>query len=510
MSFEKKIAGATLASFGSKVVTLILNLTLIPVLTGALGNDQAGIWLLVGQSAAFLGLLDFGLTPTFSRRIAFAAGSGEAHDDNSQVANLIALGKRLYLLVALAILLIGFPLGGLALKSLAGNVANAPPILLIWLLICLGNAINTFNSIWGAVMVGLGHVASFSWYSAVVQGISLLAYLIVVAAGGGLMGLACCQVGSAILMGIGGRLVLSRRAPEVLRAKGNYKVAPAAGMLQVAFRYWLTCLGAFLILKTDQYFIAKYQGPGSIPAYQGAYLLFNNVYLVAVTFSTLTSSFVSQAWSAGETSVVREIVIRNARIGMCICVCGIYSILAAAPAIFMVWLGDASFVGFPVLGCFAVMILLEAHHVILAESSRATENEVFVYSALGAGALNVVATAFLGARYGLFGIALGTVIAQVLTNNWFVPWMSLRRLAISWKDYQANALKGPFIMLAISGLMLLVGQYFSLQGWFAISYAAATTSLMLLWIFLRWEKPFSMQLAESVPILRKWVASSRI
>ncbi|OYU44409.1 MAG: hypothetical protein CFE44_13120, partial [Burkholderiales bacterium PBB4] len=211
MSFEKKFAGATVASFGSKVVTLVLNLVMIPVLTKSLGSDQAGVWLLVGQSAAFLGLLDFGLTPTISRRIAFAAGSGLAQDSCRQVADLIALGKRLFLMVGLAILIIGFPLGGLGLRSLTAGISSGPSILLIWLVICIGNALNTFNSIWGAVMVGLGHVAAFSWYSAVVQGVSLLAYLTVAALGGGLMGLACCQVGSAILLGVGGRLILSRR-----------------------------------------------------------------------------------------------------------------------------------------------------------------------------------------------------------------------------------------------------------------------------------------------------------
>ena len=508
MSFEKKIAGATIASFGSKAVTLVLNLVLIPVLTKSLGSDQAGIWLLVGQSAAFLGLLDFGLTPTFSRRIAFAAGSGMAEKSRQQVVDLIALGKRLFFIVGIAILLIGFPLGGLGLNSLTGGAAQGHSILLVWFVICVGNALNTFNSVWGAVMVGLGHVAAFSWYSAVVQGISLLAYLIVAWLGGSLMGLACCQVGSAILLGVGGRLILSRKAPEILAAKGDPKEAPSNGMIQVAFRYWLTCLGAFLILKTDQYFIASYKGAGSIPAYQGAYLLFNNVYIVAVMFSTLASSFVSQAWSAGDSTVVRGLVIRNARIGMCVCVCGIYAILSSAPALFNAWLGEGAFVGYPVLGCFSLMILLETHHVILAESSRATENEVFVYSALGAGIINIGATAFLGAKFGLVGIAAGTVIAQVLTNNWFVPWMSLKRLAIKWDDYTTNALKTPFLLLLTCASLLLLKQYLAYQGWMAIAYAFVTTSVMMLWVFLRWEKDFTIHMVEALPVFRKWFASS--
>lgn len=43
-------------------------------------------------------------------------------------------------------------------------------------------------------------------------------------------------------------------------------------------------------------------------------------------------------------------------------------------------------------------------------------------------------------KFGLLGVALGTLIAQLLTNNWYVSFVSLRVLKIPFADYSARVL----------------------------------------------------------------------
>ncbi len=53
---------------------------------------------------------------------------------------------------------------------------------------------------------------------------------------------------------------------------------------------------------------------------------------------------------------------------------------------------------------------------------------------------------------GIPGLAIGTMIAQLVTNNWYTVYVNLKRTAIKFKEYQRNILV-PF---SIFGLLLLL------------------------------------------------------
>jgi O-antigen/teichoic acid export membrane protein len=42
--------------------------------------------------------------------------------------------------------------------------------------------------------------------------------------------------------------------------------------------------------------------------------------------------------------------------------------------------------------------------------------------------LNVLLSVLLAKEYGLIGIAMGTLIAHIITNNWFTPYWFYRNL----------------------------------------------------------------------------------
>jgi hypothetical protein len=81
------------------------------------------------------------------------------------------------------------------------------------------------------------------------------------------------------------------------------------------------------------------------------------------------------------------------------------------------------------------MMTLETHHVAHASLTMASGHIPFVRIALVAGVLNLVFSLMLVRWFGLLGIALGTMTAQMLTNNWYAPHVSLRRLGIGASSY---------------------------------------------------------------------------
>ena len=102
------------------------------------------------------------------------------------------------------------------------------------------------------------------------------------------------------------------------------------------------------------------------------------------------------------------------------------------------------------------MLLLEAQHVIFASAARSTEDEVYALWALGAGVLNLLLTWILVQRLGLLGVALGTLLAQITTNNWYAVVHPMSRLQISFATYAGRVLLPLAILAVVAAIPLAI------------------------------------------------------
>src|SRR5436853_6909490 len=103
MSVTRRIAFGAAATWFSRGVTILLGLVLMPVLFRTLPKEELGVWLLLGQSWAALGIFDLGFGVTLIRRIAFAKAMRDASlkaswssETGRELADLIATGRRVY------------------------------------------------------------------------------------------------------------------------------------------------------------------------------------------------------------------------------------------------------------------------------------------------------------------------------------------------------------------------------------------------------------------------------
>ena len=98
------------------------------------------------------------------------------------------------------------------------------------------------------------------------------------------------------------------------------------------------------------------------------------------------------------------------------------------------------------------MLLLETHHRVHATVIMARGELVFHWIALTAGLLNLVISLILMRFWGLLGVALGTMLAQMLTNNWFVPYYSARSLGFSVPRYLKRVLLPLGVLMVVATL----------------------------------------------------------
>ena len=470
MSITKRILFGAAASWFSRASTIVLGLVLMPILFRHLPKEELGIWLLLGQSWAAMGILDLGFGPTLTRRIALTKGKSGS-DPNSllssesltEIADLVASGQRIYRFMALGVFIVSWALGFFYLQHLELHELDRSTVWAAWTILCACQALTVWATVWNCLLQGVGYVGWDAIITSVVSALMLIGQIVAVLVGGRLIALAVIAASSALFQRGIIRWFAKKQRPELFSLNGEWNPKVLKGMRGLAFRAWLTGLGTVLVFNTDGMFIASATSSDQIPAYRAAFLVVLNLHMLACVFGLSSSVFVSHLWQAGELSEVQRIVERNLRLGLSIMLSGGAAILAAGPSLFDVWLRPGNYAGSGVLAIFVVLFVLEQQTFVISTASRATEHEAFAGWLMAGGFLKIGLAPVLLKFCGLRGLALGTLIAQLLTAHWFVPWCGLRRLRYGLRRYMSSVAL-PAIVVLVSAVTLCFGTVKFLGG----------------------------------------------
>lgn len=484
-SVSRRITAGTVGGgllVATTIVTAIIHYKLV---IGLLPRELAGVWLLFWSFGSYLAFFDLGIGPTLSREIAFLAAD---KDRLPAVADLAATCLRIYLCVAALLLAAAILAGWILLPTLKLQTISSADALLAWGLFAAGACVNLLGNLFFSVLTGEGQVAT----ERLTRAFSMLVWLALssyaLMAGHGLTGVALAWLVNAFMGRALAMAVLKLRVPGLYLSQGRWRFDVARRLANPSARWALTQLGALLILQTANVMIAWNLGPAAIPSYEAASRVIMAVGMIALLSTNASVPFYSRAFAANDIAGLRSLLYRNVHQGLLTMAAAIAVLGAFAPDLFSTWLGHGNFVGYTVLMAMAVMMTLEIHHVAHASLTMASGHIPFVRAAIIAGVLNLVFSLVLVRYLGLMGIALGTMAAQMLTNNWYAPYVSLRRLGIGIGSYLRVIVPRFLGLLALFGCieaalaLMLHGQAAPLRlavgvGGAAVLYLALTRFL---------------------------------
>lgn len=437
---EKKIlSGAvsglvfTLASIGSAVVQLRLVVEYLPM-------ELAGIWLVFLAFGTYIGFLDLGLGPTLSREIGFFLGNQSDPSSRRQhIADLIATCHRAFFIIALIVFICGVLLGLLFLRALT-TPEHYETVRLAWGIFALGGALNIVGGSSFAILYGLGEVA----LERIIRAASLLTGLalayIALAEGWGIVGLSITWALQNLISRLAATWILHKRHSEYAEYYGVARMAILRKLVGPSLKWAATSLGAILILQSHNIIIAATLGPSAIPQYEAIIKIAVAMMTLSLLLVTSSSPFISQRYAAHDLDAVHVMLMRNIRVSVAsMLIVGIF-VARYASDIVVLWLGPNAFAGYGVVWILLLMVLLETHHVAFAAAAMAAGKMAFAGAALLAGVLTIILSSALALNYGLVGVAAGVLLAQLLTNNWYAPYVSFRFFKLERNEYARGVL----------------------------------------------------------------------
>ena len=403
----------TLAQSAPVVTGFVFSFILAPVMISRLGLAQFGIWAVTGALAQYIRLLDLGIMSSLARFVALydAEGNRRAIEETVAIGLVAALavGGVTFVLAIVAAPWVSDVLGVLGPGDMRIVLISTAGISLSFLL----------GAVLSAVPVGLrrmgppnlaatgGNVANFAFsLAALAISTNLTTYA--------LANLLAAVVG--IVLAIIALLVVWSRPLMSLPSLPH-----ARGLLSFGVKSQLVNLAQLVNVQTDKLIIAAMLGPRTA----GAYEIGNRVVQGALSLGLMTLAALIPTATADLVKRGKEVIgeyfarytVRSLAIGWPL----LGALCVSAPYLLLAWLGEV-----PNDGAAIILLLSVAFAVSLATGVAMTlvvsdgHPGLVAQTATLVVVLNVAATLVAAPIFGLWGVLVATVLAEVIASAVFI------------------------------------------------------------------------------------------
>lgn len=446
----RKFTPALVTEYFRFFLSIVIVVFLTPYFLKTLGNIQFGIWVTLSSLVGYFGVLDLGLggamPKLFAEQLALKDFEKLAHLFSTLFFLLLAAGG----LLLFSIFLFSLPLENFL--NIPGEyfLVGQTTLVLLSAAFSLSFIANIFYSfLFGASLL---HVSNLIGIFSLLLLASLNVFLL--QKGFGLPGIATANL---IVNGVGLLLAwvcIKKRHPAIsIRWKFFDK-----RILQTAVSLSLYVLvgnvAVRVISSTDNMVISKFLGIQYVAAYAIAFRLCSLASNFVFSFTKIFLPNFSGLQATKDFSALRELFLRCSQIAVSIGVACSIVLFFFGERIIRLWTGPDSFAGQPTLYTLATLLLTQpaiqmGTTTLLGLGKIKVSTTLIVVEAL----INLALSIFLVRKVGVWGVALGTLSAQLLTNFWFIPYYTTKQIEGNFFAYLQKVFL-PSWMLALPSIVL--------------------------------------------------------
>ncbi|MGZ4333565.1 MAG: lipopolysaccharide biosynthesis protein [Gaiellaceae bacterium] len=463
-----------LGVYGVYAAAIVSGLVVTPVVVHAVGKPAYGAWTFIGAVTIYLSILDFGVGPAIVRFGAEARGRGAAGDVNE----IASTGLALYAAIGLLTL----PLG-LAMAWIVPWAAHVPhhlawdsrvATLLIVLSLALRFPLGLFNNLLVAQqrwdLQNLGNFVSTVLYAALVA--TLLPH------GGGIVLLAGLTLATALLRLTLPLLWLRRELPGLRVRRRFVSRARLRELTLFGSSNFLVHISQKIVFSTDVIVVGIVLGTTPAAVYGVPAKLFALVFGVGTAVTTLMFPAFAELEGAGASDRQRRLLLAGLRGGTALMLVLALPLLMIPDLLIRGWIGGGFHGSYAVMAILAGVALVHQPLYVLTQFliARGLQRPIAVVSIVTTGA-NLVLSFALAWSVGIWGVALSTLLTDVLMFLWVVP-----RIAAPAARTSSRALYAAIARPVVPGLAAAVVVFGVVARWLTPASLVSLAPLGAVWV----------------------------
>lgn len=473
------ILRSILSNWVALAVTAGVSLVMTPLLIHGLGNFYFGLWILVGSLVDYYGLLDVGIRTTLQRFVARLKGQDDRAALNETFATgLAATGAVSLLIFALTAGLAAFP------AHAWFGIEDGARVLFRQLVLSLGVTVGITvpARLLGAYLCGLQRFDLYNLAVIVTTLLRAAGMIVALRLGFGVVGIALATLAaSAALFGLNWTLLRWADPAARFRWKG-FSVARARELFGFSVWIFLTTMGDYLRSYTNALVIGRVLGVALITPFNVAMKMMEYLRFVAVGATGPFMPVMSELDGQQREGELRDLFVASTRMMALLVSFLAWLIVLNGDEFIYLWLGD----GFQQSAALSVILLAGfVVNLVQAPSSallvaRGRHRPLALWT-LGEGIANVILSIYWAQRYGLVGVAFGTMVPMVAVKLFVQPWYVLRVMRLSAGRYVRDALARPLLVnLVFLGFSAGAGAFARHRGFAELAVSGAWQTVLFL------------------------------
>ncbi len=471
-SVRKLLVGSSSRLIYLALVTCI-GFFLTPYTVHTLGAEQFGLWALANAFIGYYSILDLGLSGAVFTHMSHALGAR----DEDQGSRIFSTGLAMFSAIGGLLMLVTLVLAGGVYRFYHGH---GPTIALVILIIGFQMALNfPMRAPYGVLNAG-SHFEVTSWVSVFGAILRTGITVYVLKAGYGVIGLA---VGNLIAAIPGYIFILGAvrwKYPFIgFRVRNAWHSVTATKLFRFAMPVLVGQVSDRLRLQSDALIVSFSLGLVAVAHYNVATTLVMYYMDGILAIIGVLTPVIAMQKSAGDEAGMRHSFFTGTRLAIATAAFVGFGIVDMGHAFIQRWMGVAYTDAYPLLVILTIAMFFDLWQSTAVSSLYATMNQNS-YAALNLmeAIANVLLSVLLVRRYGMIGVALGTMIPAIFIRTIVQPIIVKRKLGYTVTDYLTQSgLTFARMMICLVAPSLLVWRF--LQPTYPSIFAIGTASLVL-------------------------------
>ncbi len=432
---------------------IVSGLVVTPVLVHAIGKQAFGAWNFIGAVTIYLSVLDFGVGPAIVRFGAEARGRGSTDDLNAVASS----GLAMYGVIGLVTLPLGVvlallvPWAGHVPAHLAWDARVAT--LLIVLSLALRFPLGLFNNLLVARqrwdLQNLGNFVGTALYAILVA--ALLPHV------GGIVLLAGLTLAATVVRLTLPLLWLKRELPE-LRIRRRYVTrARIRELTSFSSSNFLVHIAQKIVFSTDVIVVGIVLGVAPAAVYGVAAKLFALVFGIGTAVTSMMFPAFAELEGADARDHQRKLLLSGLRAGTALMLLLALPLLLIPDLLIHAWLREPGYGGsYAVMAILAGVLLVHQPIYVLTQFliARARQREI-AWVSIATTLANLALSFGLAFWWGIWGVAVSTLVTDVLMLAWIVPRYAAPAAGVGPATL-ARSIVRPAVPSAIAAAAVLV------------------------------------------------------
>ncbi len=441
-----------LSNWLSFFVNALIGFFLTPFIIRHVGKTGYGIWVLVGTIVGYYGLLNLGVSAAIHRYVARYTAREDYEMLNRVVNTALAMFSSIALVIVIATLVF------------AGQIThffNVPPENqqnFIYLLYILGFSVSiTFPAeVFGAVVVARENYLPFNIFTSINRIIYAIATIAMLSAGWGLLGIGTAQLLWAAVLFSGYLYLFKRHAGEI---KISFRYANKQ-TLKIIITFGITStvimISDIIRINLDNIVIAKIVNIESVGVFGIAALLISyTTRLITGSMNVLNPRF-AKLDGLGEQDNLKRLFRNSLYISSFLSFGIAMYIIIFGGNFIVLWVGTNFINAIPVLVVLTIATVLDlCQNPSIGLMYSLNKHRFYAYASVIEAILNLIFSIFLAYKYGMIGVALGTLFSAMIIRIIVMPVYTSRIINLPLVQYVK-----PLLPSFISAALILTGCYY--------------------------------------------------